>query len=458
MPKLVFKLSDNQSLDFPLAGDHVRLGRNAANDIVIDNSWISSFHAEFRLGKDGVIEVRDLHSSNGTTVNGTRIETARLSPGDTIGFGQLEATFDPVPEGLAVPAATPIRAMKPESAPPPAPLKGPRLAKPVTQPVQPLPRAADTQPVVSSRSVTPANIPATAPVPSEAVSADVRHELQQSHAELAAARAELKSLAGQVEALRRDRDSEEQSQAQLRLQGEREARELRSRLDKLQEDLERTETAAADSAKARTQKLSAEEQAQSARLAGLHSAAESVAAAVKAQEQRLAALKNEEAGLATVSSKLQSALQEAADLEKRNAAAASATAELESKAAAAAENLRLIQSQIGDAAGSLTAKETELSSLLSKLDISRIEAGAAAARLAEPSMVGDVHNRFKVQILWEGGRVCQHLLEKRPPIGQHGAAGVQEQIGRDLLVVRNGVFRIIPPVQEVKLFGKQVME
>src|SRR5262245_55873596 len=99
MPKLVFKLSDTKSLDFPLAGEHVRLGRNSANDIVIDNSWISSFHAEFRVGGGGVTEVKDLGSSNGTLVNGKRIESARLSPGDIVCFGQLEAVFDPPDAG-----------------------------------------------------------------------------------------------------------------------------------------------------------------------------------------------------------------------------------------------------------------------------------------------------------------------------------------------------------------------
>ena len=128
--------------------------------------------------------------------------------------------------------------------------------------------------------------------------ADVRMELQQAHGELAAARNELKSLAAKVESLRRDRETEEQNHAQLRLQGEREARELRSRLEKLQEDFEKSETAAAESAKARNQQLSAEEQTLSARLAGLHSAAESAAAAVKTGEQRLAALKKEETRLA----------------------------------------------------------------------------------------------------------------------------------------------------------------
>ena len=120
MPKLVFKLSDTQSLDFPLAGDFVRLGRNAANDIVIDNLWISSFHAEFRLNPDGVTEVRDLHSSNGTTVNGRRIECALLNPGDIVGFGQLEATFDPVPENLTGANGSETAAGTAEDSPPPA--------------------------------------------------------------------------------------------------------------------------------------------------------------------------------------------------------------------------------------------------------------------------------------------------------------------------------------------------
>jgi len=110
MPKLVFKLSDSQSLDFPLAGERVRLGRNASNDIVIDNSWISSFHAEFLMAPDGSAEVRDLNSSNGTTVNGERIQKSPLKPGDTVGFGQLEAIFDPLPEGVTVHLACHARA------------------------------------------------------------------------------------------------------------------------------------------------------------------------------------------------------------------------------------------------------------------------------------------------------------------------------------------------------------
>ncbi len=427
MPKLVFKLSDTQSLDFPLAGDHVRLGRNAANDIVIDNSWISSFHAEFRLSPDGMTEVRDLHSSNGTSVNGRRIESARLSPGDTVVFGQLEATFDPLPENLSGPNGSASRAGKPaETLPPPGTTTGPRLAKlpgiagaPVPQPVHPLPRAAATEPVpsanLSDRLATPLTLPSTAAVPVGEMAAEVRRELQKAHAELAGVRSEMKSLAEQVETLRRDRESEEQNQAQIRLQGEREARELRSRLEKLQEEIERSETAAADSAKARNEKLSGDEKELATRVSGLKSTSETADAAIKAQEERLAALKNEEAALAAVSAKLHSAMHQAVELENRNAAAAAAIAGAESRAAGlqqglteqqqaaetarsdeaaattaaavAAQNLQQLQAQTAAAAGLLAAKEAELDALLRKFDVSRGEAEASAALLAEQEKV-----------------------------------------------------------------------
>ena len=423
MPKLVFKLSDTQSLDFPLAGDHVRLGRNAANDIVIDNSWISSFHAEFRLHPDGVTEVRDLHSTNGTTVNGQRIESARLSPGDTVGFGQLEATFDPVPENLSGPNGSASRTVKPaEALPPPGEFKGARLAKlsripraPETQAVHPLPRAATTEPVpsasLSNRLATPAALPAPTAMPVGEMPADVRRELQKAHAELAGVRSELKSLADQVETLRRDRESEEQSQAQIRLQGEREARELRTRLEKLQEEIEKSETAAADSAKARNETLSEDEKELTTRLAGLKSTSEASATAIKAQEERLAALKNEEAGLAAVSAKLHSAMHEAVELGNRNAAASAAIAGAENRfaalqqeiaehqktaetarsdeagattaAAVAVLNLEQLQAQTAAAADLLTAREAELAALLRQSDVSRGEAEAGVSRQAE---------------------------------------------------------------------------
>jgi len=119
MAKLIISLSSSESLDFALESEVTRLGRQAANEIVIDNTWISSFHAEFRSG-NGSWLLRDLQSSNGTSVNGVRITEQLLRNGDRLAFGQLEAVFVIAPGAppaapVAVAAALPVAALRPEA-------------------------------------------------------------------------------------------------------------------------------------------------------------------------------------------------------------------------------------------------------------------------------------------------------------------------------------------------------
>lgn len=52
-------------------GTVVRLGRNPENDVVIDSSNASRFHAEIRVLANGALQVKDLDSRNGVRVNGT---------------------------------------------------------------------------------------------------------------------------------------------------------------------------------------------------------------------------------------------------------------------------------------------------------------------------------------------------------------------------------------------------
>ncbi len=99
MAKLVFKISDSEELDYPLNAALIRLGRDASNNIVIDNSWISSFHATFYRSMDGRLQVEDLNSSNGTFVNGQRILAIKtLKFHDIVTFGQLDAVIEPSAE------------------------------------------------------------------------------------------------------------------------------------------------------------------------------------------------------------------------------------------------------------------------------------------------------------------------------------------------------------------------
>ena len=107
MAYLAFNLNDGNEFVFDLLEERLSIGREPRNDIVIDNTFISGFHAEFVRQADGGYEVVDLKSSNGTFVNGKRVQRARVKGGDKISFGQLEARYrDRTPKGTA-PLETP---------------------------------------------------------------------------------------------------------------------------------------------------------------------------------------------------------------------------------------------------------------------------------------------------------------------------------------------------------------
>jgi FHA domain/Domain of unknown function (DUF1707) len=67
----------------------LRIGRGSDCDLPLVDESISRRHAEL-IYQDGAWILRDLHSTNGTTVNGWRITTAAaIRPGDVVGFGDL---------------------------------------------------------------------------------------------------------------------------------------------------------------------------------------------------------------------------------------------------------------------------------------------------------------------------------------------------------------------------------
>src|SRR5580692_7316141 len=87
MPFRLTTATGDQTYDLR-AGTLLVVGRALTSDIPVFDPTISRRHAEVICGESGV-EVRDLGSSNGTFVNGAKIETARLSPGDVVSFGKL---------------------------------------------------------------------------------------------------------------------------------------------------------------------------------------------------------------------------------------------------------------------------------------------------------------------------------------------------------------------------------
>ncbi|WP_069742018.1 FHA domain-containing protein [Streptomyces sp. EN23] len=71
----------------PLPARTVRIGRDAGNDLVIDDLVVSRHHAELRALADGTYEIVDLGSHNGTFLNGQPVARGPVGPGDIVGIG-----------------------------------------------------------------------------------------------------------------------------------------------------------------------------------------------------------------------------------------------------------------------------------------------------------------------------------------------------------------------------------
>lgn len=93
MPKILINTSDGQQISHELSGASVTIGRNEDNTIPLDEGSISGNHAEF-VASGGSYLLRDLGSTNGTTVNGQPANDTPLKNGDAILFGSVEATFE----------------------------------------------------------------------------------------------------------------------------------------------------------------------------------------------------------------------------------------------------------------------------------------------------------------------------------------------------------------------------
>jgi len=73
-----------------LPGGIRTLGRATGADFGVDGALVSRVHCRLTVLPEGGLEVRDLDSTNGTFVNGKRVQTAQLASGDRIQIGRVE--------------------------------------------------------------------------------------------------------------------------------------------------------------------------------------------------------------------------------------------------------------------------------------------------------------------------------------------------------------------------------
>ena len=73
-----------------LPGGVRTVGRATGADFIVDAPLVSRVHCRLTALADGGLEVYDLDSTNGTFINGERIQIGRLTSGDRLGVGRLE--------------------------------------------------------------------------------------------------------------------------------------------------------------------------------------------------------------------------------------------------------------------------------------------------------------------------------------------------------------------------------
>ena len=76
-----------------LTDELVTLGRSPDNLIHLDDPSVSGRHAQLQV-VDEDVQLTDLGSTNGTTVNGAPVTTATLRAGDRVRFGKVEACYE----------------------------------------------------------------------------------------------------------------------------------------------------------------------------------------------------------------------------------------------------------------------------------------------------------------------------------------------------------------------------
>ncbi len=101
--QLIMQRGPSVNQVYDLTKERLQIGRSADNDIPVNDAEVSRKHALLLQQPDGQFSIEDSGSTNGTFVNGTRIQNrVQLQDGDIIDFGDsirfqyLEPVFAPV--------------------------------------------------------------------------------------------------------------------------------------------------------------------------------------------------------------------------------------------------------------------------------------------------------------------------------------------------------------------------
>ncbi|MDO4528515.1 MAG: FHA domain-containing protein [bacterium] len=99
MPNITILNGEEQGKTYEWTSDSIRIGRNSANDFVITNASVSGEHCIIEACESGW-RVKDLDSTNGSSINSQRITMSNIYRNDVLAVGDISLAFrgDDVPE------------------------------------------------------------------------------------------------------------------------------------------------------------------------------------------------------------------------------------------------------------------------------------------------------------------------------------------------------------------------
>jgi pSer/pThr/pTyr-binding forkhead associated (FHA) protein len=87
----ILQTKDDSPVVFRLSAGSVKtVGRTARADFILDAALVSRLHCRLTADKSDQLIVEDLGSTNGTLVNGRRVDRQVLKAGDTVTIGRVE--------------------------------------------------------------------------------------------------------------------------------------------------------------------------------------------------------------------------------------------------------------------------------------------------------------------------------------------------------------------------------
>ena len=90
---LIVNRGPRAGMTWVLEAGTTTIGRGPDQDIFLDDVTVSRRHAELQVGDTGAPQIKDAGSTNGTYINGERLDEAELASGDEIIIGKYHLTL-----------------------------------------------------------------------------------------------------------------------------------------------------------------------------------------------------------------------------------------------------------------------------------------------------------------------------------------------------------------------------